>query len=151
MKLYIPSFEANGTTNFVNMAYLDKASAENEVSELNSALGKELHFKIDEVDLPFIGSTVCYVHTFSCVSGQLMLGRTHIDNSRIYASVEDAKRDKIWSDAVDKVKQYHDRIYHITDTEIFPDDYGKSDKCECDFFTVEIKSIPVMQTNPKAT
>lgn len=143
MKLYIPSFEANGTTNFVNMAYLDKARAENEVSELNSALGGELHFKIDEVDLPFIGNTVCYVHMFSCVSGQLILGRTHFDNSRIYACVEDAKRDKIWSDAVDKVNQCHDRIYHITDTKIFPDDYGKSDKCECDYFTVEIKLIPV--------
>ena len=107
---------------------------------------------IEEVELPFIGRSVCYVEADFGISYDINNNRMreNIHTSSIYACVEHAKMDKLWVDTIKYMNTNPDQKYHIKDTpeEIFiaSDHFGEPFNWgNYDGFNVGIRRIRVIK------
>ena len=84
-----------------------------------------IDYFVQEVDLPFIGRTVCYVHADYGIRMFSNPMEEDIHRSSIYACIQHAKNDRLWISAINHINNNPQNKYHMTDNMIATDLYGK--------------------------
>ena len=96
---------------------------------------------VEEIELPFIGRSICYVHGYYSICRGSGVPMHHMSNiSQVYSCVADAKHDPIWQNALKSVEEHPEVKYHVADSMIattFDWSYGG--------FNVSVKRIRVIK------
>ena len=125
MKLYYISISSTNTPeqHIFNYAFTERVNAEDYAAVINRRTLTKIA-SVHEINLPFIGRSVCYVKEDAGIALTFGTMPMHEDitNSRIYACIEHAKTDPLWQ----RSKMYFERNpkekMHETDTMIATDD-----------------------------
>lgn len=121
MKLYTIKNAVNNE--IYNTAFIDKKIAIEWRYYLEYKSG--LNHLIEEVDLPFIGRTVCYVHADYGIRMFSNPMQEDIQCSSIYACIKHAKNDRLWVNAINHINNNPQNKYHMSDNMIASDLYGE--------------------------
>lgn len=147
MKLYALIYSSNRY--YYKEAFTNKERAIRTMHSMNCVAGYE-KFELREVDLPFIGRSVCYVSSYygfdyDYTSREI---RSLVGKSEIYACVDHAKESFQWKEAVTMSSGRKDSFI-ITDTKIASKESDGSEfnygDCMCGKFNVSIKRIRVVK------
>lgn len=141
MKLYIIK---NARNEIHNTAFVDKKIAIEWKYHFEYKSG--MNHLVEEIDLPFIGRSVCYVYADygikSDLNNHIMEENTYY--SHIYACMQHAKNDQLWLNAIDHMINNPHNKYHVTDNMIATDLNGNPFEWgNYDGFNVTIKRIRV--------
>ena len=141
MKLYIIK---NARNEIHNTSFVDKKIAIEWRYYLEYKSG--VNHLVEEVNLPFIGRTVCYVHADYGIKCNLdnHVMEEDIFCSPIYACIQHAKNDQLWISAINHTIDNPNNKYHITNNMIATDLNGNPFEWgNYDGFNVTIKRIRV--------
>ena len=141
MKLYIIK---NARNEIYDTAFIDKKLAIEWKYYFKYKSGVD--YFVEEVDLPFIGRSVCYVHADYGIKCDLdnTVMEENIHYSPVYACTQHAKKDRLWINAIDHMNNNPKNKYHKTDSMIATDLYGDPFEWgNYDGFNVSIKRIRV--------
>lgn len=127
MNLYYISISSTDTPeqHIFNYAFTERDNADGYAAVIN---GRKLTkiASVHEINLPFIGRSVCYVKKDSGIGGGFgMPMHEKIWNSRIYSCTNHAKSDNLWQKSIEFFKKNPDEKMHETDTMIATDHYGE--------------------------
>lgn len=102
MKLYVLTTADKRNHLYYERAYTDRCMAEHCASELTFNSG--CPYEVEEVELPFLGKYVCYVHLYSGFT----YGYRDIHDVEAYShicpSIGKAKENQMWTDLMDRVR-----------------------------------------------
>lgn len=134
---------------YLDVAYTNKDIADHEATSLSEKL-KRQHW-VEEIQLPKLDDYVYYVRSTCC--GNNLFGNfadAQYSVSNIYASIDDAKTDEIWVDAANRIAQYDNAYYHISDTMMASKmKNGEPFHFGIDGFNVKINNIKVDRSDKK--
>jgi hypothetical protein len=146
MKLYVLKYG----NQYFSKAYTDQKMAERVAEDYNAYTSK--HYRVNAIDLPFVGRSVCYVHAYYGYDynyfndGAPIVNRC--ESSHIYSCTDMAKTDFIWRDLLCRA-QINPSKHIITDTKIASrDNNGKEftyGDCFENLFNVAIHRIRVIK------
>lgn len=147
--LYVIKSYCIGHIVYHDVAYTNKEIADYEATSLSQKL--ERRYWVEEIQLQKLDNYVYYVR-FICCGNNLFGNFVNVQYSvsDIYTSIDDAKADKIWVDAADRIALYDNTYCHISDTMMAskmkndePFHFG------LDGFNVKISNIKVDKSNKK--
>ena len=141
MKLYIIK---NTRNEIHNTAFVDKELANHTAYHLE--YNSDMDHFVEEIDLPFIGRSVCYIYADYGIEFLSNPMKEDIRVSPIYACTQHAKNDHLWVNAVSHMNINHKNRYHVTDNMIATDMHGKPFEWGNYFgFNVTIRRIRVIK------
>ena len=148
MKLYYIKITNNDTPeeHIFDHAFTNEENAVYYANQFNYYNDHIRTASVEEIELPFIGRSVCYVYGYYGIGGGFGIPMHHvIGNSQIYSCVADAKHDPIWQKALRSVEEHPEVKYHVTGSMIATDDFGDPFCWGYGGFNVTIKLIRVIK------
>ena len=124
MKLYYISIGSTKTPeqNIFKYAFTERINAEDYAAVVNKRTLTKIA-SVHEIDLPFIGRSVCYVKKDAGIGGGFDMPMYEmIWNSRIYSCMDHAKSDHLWQNSLKFFENHPNLKKHETDTMIATDD-----------------------------
>lgn len=147
-KLFIIKITENdtGVETIFSHAFTNRENANYYADQLNYYRDNISTASVYEIELPFIGRSVCYIHGYYGIGGGFGFPMHHVvDNSQIYSCANDAKHDPIWQKTLIKVSDNPEVKHHITDTMIATDDFGEPFNWGYGGFNVSVRHIRVIK------
>lgn len=105
MKLYVLVSDNPNDWAFYHKAYTNREMAE--FTAYNTS------YHVREIELPFIGKHVCYVHAYYGYTYDWPDMHGVYEDSGIYACMRDANEDPIWKKAINRVKAEGEEKYAL--------------------------------------
>ena len=100
MKLYILATDDSKMYHFFEKVYIDKRMAELQANDLNNC---GYDYEVKEIELPFVGKYVCYVHAYYGYT----YGYCDIHDveaySDVYPCVNNARESPLWAELMERV------------------------------------------------
>ena len=108
-----------------NYAFTERVNAEDYAAVINRRTLTKIA-SVNQIDLPFIGRSVCYVKQDAGIGGGFdMPMYEKIWNSRIYSCINHAKNDDLWQESIDFFKKNPGEKMHESYTMIATDHHGE--------------------------
>ena len=133
-------------------AYTDRDRANRNAIHLK-IMSPSRMYEVKEIDLPFIGRSVCYIHTYHGYDYIYDFPKTGIENvvsiSNVYSCADHAKNDQMWIHSIEKYNQnpenhiMKDDMIASKESDGFPFSYGDIMGGK---FNTKIEHIKVIKT-----